>query len=479
MHDFIPLPFPEMKTSDHTIDRAYRIAMGDLVGNVRMFEDGLLEESQPVLMAGLDYDTPWTRDASINVWNGLALFWPGVARNTLLSVLERRDDRLFIGGQYWDAMIWAVGAWTYYLHTGDREFLSLAFDAVRNSLAHFEREEFDEQLGFFRGPAVYGDGVAAYPDRYSPGDTSSILDWVKANPQKKAEKGFGIPMKSLSTNCVYAHAYRIAGWMSRTCGDDSHALYEARANQLAERIREHFWNLELGTFNYLFDADGICNHQEGLGHAFAILFRVASDGQAESVLSHQHITRAGIPCVWPTFPRYSAQGGFGRHSGTVWPFISGFWGEAALLHERADLFEREFMTLTGNINRSGQCAEIHHPETGNTYGGLQEGGSGPNGMEWVSCVRQSWTASAYLRMILTGLFGLRFSTDGIGFSPHIPTGVEGMQISGLRYKDCELDLVVEGCGEKVVDFHRNGMLTPPFLPADLQGKQVIRIRLSA
>jgi glycogen debranching enzyme len=406
------------------------------------------------------------------------LFWPGVARNTLLSVLERRDYRLYIGGQYWDAMIWAVGAWTHYLHTGNREFLSLAFDAVRNSLAHFEREEFDEQLGLFRGPAVYGDGVAAYPDRYSPGDTSSILDWVKANPQNKAEKGFGIPMKSLSTNCVYVQAYRIAGWMSRTCEDDSHALYEARANQLAERIREHFWNLELGTFNYLFDADGICDHQEGLGHAFAILFRVASDEQAESVLLHQHITEAGIPCVWPTFPRYSALGGFGRHSGTVWPFISGFWGEAVLLHERADLFEREFMTLTGNINRSGQCAEIHHPETGNTYGGLQEGGSGPNGMEWISCARQSWTASAYLRMILTGLFGLRFSTDGIGFSPHIPTGIEGMQISGLRYKECELDLVVEGYGGKVIDFHRNGMLTPPFLPADLQGKQAIRIRLS-
>ena len=53
-----------------------------------------------------------------------------------------------------------------------------------------------------------------------------------------------------------------------------------------------------------------------------------------------------------------------------------------------------------------------------------------------------------------------------------------MQINGLRYKECELDLVVEGCGGKVVDFHRNGMLTPPFLPADLRGEQAIRIRLS-
>lgn len=474
MHDFIPLPFPELRTSDHAINRAYRIAMGDLVGNVRLFEDGLLEEPQPVLLAGLDYDTPWTRDAAINVWNGLALFWPGVARNTLLSVLERRNDGLYIGGQYWDATIWAVGAWTYYLHTGDHEFLALAFDAVRNSLARFEWEEFDEQTGLFCGPAVYGDGVAAYPDRYSPGSTSSILDWVKANSGRKSP-----PMKSLSTNCIYARAYRIAAWMAHECGDNAGGMFEESSERLAARIREHFWNAELGTFNYLFDAEGVCDHQEGLGHAFAILFHIASDEQSASVLARQHITPFGIPCVWPTFARYSTLGGFGRHSGTVWPFISGFWGEAALQQGRADMFEHEFAALTGNINRGGQCAEIHHPETGETYGGLQEGGSGSNGMEWVSCMRQSWTASAYLRMILTGLFGLRFSTDGIGCSPHLPPGIEGAQISGLRYKDCELDLVVEGCGGKVVDFHRNGMLTPPFLPADLQGKQVIRMGLSA
>ena len=144
MSDFEPLPFPEMRTSNPAINRAYRIAMGDLLGNVRSFQDGLLEKPEPVLLAGLDYDTPWTRDASINVWNGLGLFWRDVARNTLCAVLERREGKLYIGGQYWDAIIWAVGAWTYYLHTGDRDLLALAYEAVRNSLVHFEQEEFDE-----------------------------------------------------------------------------------------------------------------------------------------------------------------------------------------------------------------------------------------------------------------------------------------------------------------------------------------------
>lgn len=477
MPDFHALPFPEMEISKPAINRAYRIAMGDLLGNIRLFRDGLLDEPQPVLLAGLDYDTPWTRDASINVWNGLSLFWPGVARRTLLSVLERRQDLVLIGGQYWDAMIWAIGAWTHYLHTGDREFLAFAFDAVRNSLAYFETQEFDTYMGLFRGPAVYGDGVAAYPDRYSPGPTSSILDWVKANPDKKVPNGFGIPMKTLSTNCVYAQAYHIAGLMAHECGTNLRSSYAERASKLVERIRKFFWNPERGTFHYLLDEAGVCDFQEGLGHSFAILFDIATDEQSTSIFARQHVASAGIPCVWPTFPRYSVLGGYGRHSGTVWPFISGFWGEAALRQGRADIFERELMTFTENINRHGQCAEIYHPDTGDVYGGLQESGSGPSGMEWVSCTRQSWTASAYLRLLLHGLLGMQFSREGIHFAPYLPAGVDRVQIDGIRYRECQLNLTVDGQGGRVMECKRNGADADPLLSADARGEQNIQIRV--
>lgn len=478
MSDFEPLPFPEMTSSDPAISRAYRIALGDLIGNIRNFQDGLLEKPEPVLLAGLDYDTPWTRDAAINVWNGVGLLWPDVARHTLLAVLERRGDGVYIGGQYWDAIIWSGGAWAYYLQTGDGEFLRLAFEAITSSLDYFEKEEFDSRFGLFRGPAVYGDGVAAYPDRYSPGNTSSILDWVKANPDKKAPRGFGIPMMTLSTNCVYVQAYRIASRMSAELGLESNPKYEERADALVAGIQKHLWNSEKGTFNYLIDPDGHCDFQEGLGHAFALLFGIASDEQAQSVLSKQQITPAGIPCVWPTFPRYSTLGGYGRHSGTVWPFISGFWGEAALRHDRPDLFDREFVTLTENINRDAQCAEIYHPQTGEIYGGLQEGGRGPEGMQWLSCARQSWTGSAYLRMLLKGLFGLQLSPDGITFMPHLPANTRHLRIAGLQYWACTLDITVEGAGGDAVECYRNGIQTEPFLPADLHGEQRIQLRIA-
>ena len=94
MSDFDPLSFLVMNTSNPDLDRAYRVAMGDLISNVRPYRDGLLDEPQPVLLAGLDYGTPWTRDAAINAWNGVGLIWPVTTRNTLLSVLEQTPDGL-------------------------------------------------------------------------------------------------------------------------------------------------------------------------------------------------------------------------------------------------------------------------------------------------------------------------------------------------------------------------------------------------
>src|SRR5437867_2651395 len=99
--------FPELHfTSNQAmLNRAFRIALGDLYGNIAPFQDGLLDQVEPVVLAGLDYDTPWTRDAAINTWNAAGLVVPVVTRNTLLSVLDRDERGLRIGGQYWDAII--------------------------------------------------------------------------------------------------------------------------------------------------------------------------------------------------------------------------------------------------------------------------------------------------------------------------------------------------------------------------------------
>src|SRR5438034_5102720 len=203
-----------LRCGDPTIERAFEIALEDLAFNIVPLRDGLLEHEAPVFRAGEGYEKPWTRDAAINVWSGGGLLYPEIGRNTLLATLAGGDDRLRIGDeydQYWDRIIWTLGAWWLYLFAGDREFLALALEAARNTLRSLEETELDPDLDLFRGPAVYGDGVAAYPDIYAQtvGGHSSILRWPAANPEAASRPGRGLPMHALSTNCLYAYVYDV------------------------------------------------------------------------------------------------------------------------------------------------------------------------------------------------------------------------------------------------------------------------------
>lgn len=152
---------PILYTDNPTVDMAFRIAVGDFVSNIAPFQGGVLKEKAPVMLAGLGYDTPWTRDGAINTWNGGGLLAPEAAKNTLLATVICDNGRNRIGGEYWDAIIWAIGAYSYVLYNGDAEFRNFALDVIENSLAFFEETEFDFAKNLFRGGACYADGISA------------------------------------------------------------------------------------------------------------------------------------------------------------------------------------------------------------------------------------------------------------------------------------------------------------------------------
>ena len=438
---------PELETDVPEINRAFHLALDDLESNIAPFQDGLLEKPAPVILAGKGYDTPWTRDAAINVWNAAGLLMPDAARNTLLSVLSGSDGYIRVGGQYWDTVIWAIGAWHYWLCTGDRSFRDLSEETVINSLRYFEETEYDPEHGLFRGPACYGDGVSAYPDRYAAGD-SCILFFREAFPERCTNRGYGIPMFTLSTNCLYAEAYRIAWKMT---GDPA---WLAKAEQLSLTINSVFWNESRGLYDYLVDDEGRCGSQEALGISFALLFGIADREKAGRIAENITVTPQGIPCLYPSFRRYSALG-YGRHSGTVWPHAQGFWA-SAIADTSPAAFENELLSLTRNALRSGQFAEIYHPETGLPYGGVQED-HGKMNPGWVSQPRQTWSATGYLRMILNCLAGLHIQEDGILVKPVKTESVHSLTLRGLKWRGREIDLSIRNFASSA------------FLPAEKEG----------
>ena len=424
------LQIPSVHTSSRLINTAYRIAVGDLAGNVALFQSGLLEEPVPVLLAGLGYDTPWTRDAAVNAWNGVPLLMPEVSRNTLMAVLERVDGapRIIGASQYWDAIVWATGAWHHYLLTGDRPFLALAFQAVGNSLAFYEDTEFDPADGLFRGPG-WSDG--------------GINTWPRFHPDQKASRGYGIPMKALSTNCLYYNGYRVQSEMAAELGRPVDPAWRRKADRLREAINFALWSEERKHYRFLTGPFGNCDHQGSLGHAYALLFGVSPEERTAAVLRNQYVAPAGVPCLWPNFERYSA--GFGRHAGTIWPQIQGMWSHAAARSGSVALFRHELMQLAGHAVRDRQYAEIYHPISGEIYGGLQERG-GRGIVLWDSQPRQSWAASAFLRMLFSGLLGMEPSREGVQFTPCVPAEVSETEIRNLRIRGCRIDVTMRGTG---------------------------------
>lgn len=464
---------PYFRCDNKQINTAYRLAIANLYANILPFQDGILEKEEPVIIAGLGYVTPWTRDAAINTWNAGGMICPEICLNTLKSVLEKVVDGYKIGGEYWDAIIWTTGAWNQYLYTGDLEFLKMAYNATINSLAYYEETEFDVEKNLFRGAACYGDGVAAYPDIYACHGQSGIIRFAEVKEYCN-KKGVGIPMMALSTNCLYYNAYVIADKMAEELGKAK--KYEKKAQAMHKAINQYFWSEEKGNYRYLVDDFGGCDHEEGLGSAFAILFGVADEEKTQKVLKNQYITAKGIPCVWPTFDRYLTEDGmgFGRHSGTVWPHVQGFWADAAAKNGDVIAFDREMEAQTENAVKDYQFAEIYHPITGEIYGGRQERGKGI--VDWRSEPYQTWSATAYLRNVYMNLIGMNFDTNGIHFCPVNTKLLKTIKLSNFKYRNCVLNISIKwGTGEMRVLL--DGVEAEPFISATISGTHEVEIQM--
>jgi hypothetical protein len=425
------------------------------------------------IRAGGNYATPWTRDASINAWNAASLLTPAVARNTLWAVCERQaNGRLIIqrDNQWWDKVIWAQGAWTHFLVTGDREFLVLAYEAVAESLAEMRRTRFNERFGLFEGPSVLCDGIAGYPEPpYDPKVSSSFI----------LDHPGGDKVMCLSTNCVAYQAYRCAAWMAGQLGRPATETSPCTetAVRLREAIQRHFWMPAKSTYGYFIHGTGplagkLDGSQEGMGLACAMLFDVADADQVRSILRTVHIQPKGIVCVWPHFARFS-DARPGRHNALVWPMASGMWAHAAAKAGAVERFASE-MTNTATLANASQGIfyEIYHSVTGGPDGGWQVG------KRWDSCVHQTWSATGYLRMVFYGLFGLNFEPDGVRLTPTLPPDWGGASLQGLRYRQSLLNLRLDGEGQRIASVVVDGQTaSSAFFSARLSGEHHVDIRL--
>lgn len=426
----------QILTTEHKqLNKVFSVAVETLYKNVK----------DSIINAGGTYGGEWTRDVSINSWNAANMLIPEVARFSLWNVTT--DSRTYIGHQYWDQIIWVTGAYDYYLATRDEAFLKQAYIVSSNSMEKLEKEVFDRQYGLFTGPSVFNDGIAGYEEPvFDPLVNSS---YVLNYPEAKY-------IKCLSTNCIYYNAYKILAIMASKFGTKKEVReYSQKAETLKQSIRKYLFDIEAMRLDYLVDGHGNIHHfQEGLGIAFAIMFGVVNDEEAQKIVDKVYVGPYGLPSIYPSFKRFSKEHP-GRHNVLVWPFVNAFWAEAALNVGRTDKFVFELENMCNLVLDSKNCFyEIYDTYTGKVRGGWQAGSE----KEWESVFNQTWSATGFLRMVLRGILGLEFSEKGLCITPnaYLLEHFGFKSLSDLRCQAGKLLIKRTGFGCKMKEIRING-----------------------
>jgi len=445
-----------------TIADAYRLALNTVDINTR----------RGILAAGGDYGSEWTRDIAINSWNAASLLRPVVAGQSLWSVT---NQKVTIGHQYWDKIIWVIAAYNHFLVTGDKVFLRHAYTCSANTMKELEGTTYDSTYGLFKGPSVFNDGIAGYPEPvYEPGNLSSSV----------LEHKNSAFIKCLSTNCIYYGAYVALNKMSKLVDENPTVSkdYLTKSETLKSNILKNFYNKDNNTFNYLIDQNGkVNNSQEGLGISFAVMFGIIEGTKANQLIGNAVVSNYGITSICPDFPRYSAQKP-GRHNTIIWPMVNGFFANASVVAGNYTSFTHELNSLTHlalDIDKGNyDFFEIYNPYTGKPDGGFQDGGNDRQDFHWESCRLQTWSATAYLNMVNNGLAGIRITNEGISFSPYLPENIHFIEIKDLTYRQSVLNIIIKGKGKKIKTFSLNGKKqTVNSIVSTLKGPNKISIEL--
>jgi glycogen debranching enzyme len=161
----------------------------------------------------------------------------------------------------------------------------------------------------------------------------------------------------------------------------------------------------------------------------------------------------GVVTVWPHFDGFH-DGYPGRHNVMCWPIIAGFWAEAVARNGRMDLFYHELANLAASVTANGgEFFELYDSVTGAIHGGYQP--VGPHGRLYNSCHHQTWSATAFLRMVFRVLLGMRFTAGNMRLEPMLPPEITAVELRDLPWRGSHLRITVSDDGRTVRQIEEN------------------------
>lgn len=432
---------PKYESNQSIVDALFNLSLEEAILNI---------EEDSTLRTGAKWGGVWTRDISYSIYLAFAYHEPEIAKISLLKKVKRNRIIQDTGsGGAWpissDRTTWAIAAWEVYKTTGDMEWLRQAYNIIKNTIEDDARTIASSKTGLYSGE-------------------SSFLDWREQTYPKWMSNVDIYVSQNLGTNVVHYQTHMILAQMARQLGEPDQKFLD-RAQLIKDGINNFLWMEDKGYYaQFLYGRNYLNPSQrfEALGEALAVIFDVADENRAISILERSPITPFGTTCIYPQIPGIPPY-----HNNGIWPFVQSYWNLAAARAKNEKVLEHGL----ASIYRAGALFLTNYEnfvaETGDFLG------------TEINSHRMLWSMAGNLAMVHRIFIGMQFEVDGIRFKPVVPEPYDGTRtLSNFKYRDAILDISVEGFGANIQSITLDGSpLENAFLRADISGKHSVVITL--
>lgn len=432
---------PAYKSEQPIVDALFNLSLEEALKNI---------EADSTFRTGAKWGGVWTRDISYSILLAFAYHQPDVAKISLLKKVKRKRIIQDTGsGGAWpvssDRTTWVLAAWEIYKATGDKDWLQLVYEIIKNTLDDDAKVLFNSETGLYKGE-------------------SSFLDWREQTYPKWMSNMDIYVSQNLGTNVVHYQAHKILAMMAKEL-QQPFEVYEQTANTIKAAINKQLWMEDKGYYaQYLYGRNYMNQSPrfEALGEALSVLFDVADEKQAISIFEKSPLTAYGVTCIYPQIPGLPPY-----HNNGIWPFVQAYWNlaaakagnEAALNHGLASIYRAAGLFLTNYENMVAATGDF-------------------NGTE-INSDRMLWSMAGNIAMVHRVFMGIHFETEGIRFAPAVPTIYSGVKtLSNFKYRNAVLNITVKGTGNKIASIKMDGKDLPDaLLPASTSGTHSIEIEM--
>lgn len=444
--------YPGFEAPQKLLTAVYNLGIADIVSNIR---------PDSTFRAGKEWDGVWTRDVAYSVYLSLAYLDPQLSMNSLCAKVKNGHIIQDTGtGGAWpvssDRVVWGLAAWEIYLVTGDKEWLRESFDVLLNTLQADFKVCYDPRFNLMHGEQSY-------------------LDWREQTYPKWMQPADIYESMCLGTNVVFARACEIAGLMRDELTrlgvefanrPDNEAIVAAAA-EIKRSVNNRLWMPSAGYYSeYLYGGVYPIQSQatDNLGQALSILFDIATPEMAQSVVSKTPVVPFGTPSVYPQQPDIKPY-----HNDAVWPFVQAYWNLAAAKAGNMKALTAGLAAIYRAAAMFATNKELYVASNGDYRGTA------------VNSDSQLWSCSGNVAMVFRVYAGMTFTSDGILFNPVVPPTIPGeKKITGFKYRDAVIDIIVNGTGNEVSRFVIDGKDVDGerIFPAAMSGNHTIEITVA-